>query len=539
MKRLGFVLALLLLLTSCFKGKEADLIIHNAQIHSLDKNNTVYQAMAVKDGKIIELGPEREILNKYSAKREIDAMGKMVIPGFHDSHCHVLGYVEDSFFADLRWLKSRKSTLEKAKNQSPLNGWIIGRGWDESLWEDQSLPSLKELDEWFPNQPLLLTRIDGHGALINSKTFELLDSTDFDKILPGQLVYENGQFTGFIMDNALDLIVKKSPKVSNAQLKERYKEFQESLFELGITSINEAGLYPDQIELYKEMEEEGTLQLDVFGMIFGDQKGLDYAQKNGKYKSELLNISSFKLISDGSLGSRGACLLEHYSDMPTYGQIVLDSNFKKVLQFAFLNDFQVNTHCIGDSANRYVLNAYGEQLKELNDRRWKIEHAQVMSPEDFELFAKYSVIPSVQPNHAMDDMRWAEERLGNKRMTEGAYNYRKLYNKSGMIVIGTDFPVTEINPLYNFFCAVFRQNKELEPKEGFLAENGLTRLVTLKGMTQWGALGNFEEGKKGTLEEGKNADLIILSTDLLKASKEQVLKSYIEYTIKKGKVVYE
>lgn len=538
MRLFGF-LGLLVILSSCYKGKKVDLIIHNAKIYSLDKRNTVYEAAAIKDGKIVELGPEREILNKYSSDREIDAMGRPVYPGFHDSHCHVLGYVEDSFFADLRWIKSKKETLEKVKKQEALNGWVIGRGWDESLWANSQLPTLEELDALVSDGPLLLTRIDGHGALINSKTLALLDSSDFDKILPGQIQYEDGKFTGFVMDNALDILVAKSPKVSNDQLEEQFTEYQQTLFEYGITSINEAGLFPDQIEFYKEMEANGTLKLDVYAMIFGDVKGLEYAQSNGKYIGELLTVSSFKLMSDGSLGSRGACLLHHYSDMPTYGQIVLDSNFNKVLQFAYLNDFQVNTHCIGDSANRFVLKAYGRQLKDLNDRRWKIEHAQVMNPSDFDMFAKYSIIPSVQPNHAMDDMRWAAQRIGEKRLIEGAYNYKKLYNKSGMIVIGTDFPVTDINPLYNYFCSVFRQNKELEPKNGFLSETALDRLVTLKGMTQWGAIGNFEEAKKGTIEEGKNADLVILNVDILKASKEQVLKSYVEFTIKKGKVVYE
>ncbi|MEZ4937155.1 MAG: amidohydrolase [Crocinitomicaceae bacterium] len=539
MKQLSLLSVLFFLLSSCFKGKEADLIIHNARIYSLDKNSTVYQAMAIKDGKIIELGPEREIMNKYAADREIDAMGKMVIPGFHDSHCHVLGFVEDSFFADLRWLRSKKKTLEVARTQQPLNNWIIGRGWDESLWENKERPTLKELDSLFPDQPLLLTRIDGHGALINSKTFELFDSLDRQEILPGQVEYVNGEFTGFIMDNALDLVYRKSPMVSKEQLKAKFEEFQQTLFEYGITSINEAGLTPTQIEWYKQLEEEGILKLDVYAMIFGNEEGLQYALKNGKYKSELLNVSSFKLIADGSLGSRGACMLAHYSDQPTYGQIVLDSSFKKVLSFAYLNEFQVNTHCIGDSANRFVLEAYGDVLKEVNDCRWKIEHAQVMNTSDFELFSKFSVIPSVQPNHAMDDMRWAEDRIGGHRLEEGAYNYKKLFNTSGMLAIGTDFPVTDINPFYNFFCSVFRQNKELEPKEGFLAKNGLSRIVTLRGMTQWGAVSNFEEGWKGTLEEGKNADLIILSADLLEAPKDQILKAYVEYTIKKGKVVYE
>lgn len=537
--RILSLLGLLILLSSCYKGKKVDLIIHNAQIYSLDKNNTVYQAVAIKDGKIVELGPEREILNKYSADREIDCMGKMVIPGFHDSHCHVLGYLEDSFSADLRWLKSRKETLEKAKKQEPLNGWIIGRGWDESLWTDSRLPHLEELDELFPDQALLLTRVDGHGALVNSKTLELLDSADYQRILPGQIQVVDGKRTGFVMDNVLDILVEKSPKVSNEQLESRFEEYQQTLFEFGITSINEAGLFPDQIEFYKSLEEKGILKMDVYAMIFGDEKGLQYAQKNGKYISDLMTVASFKLMSDGSLGSRGACLIHHYSDMPTYGQIVLDSNFQEVLKFAYLNEFQVNTHCIGDSANRYVLNAYGEQLKELNDRRWKIEHAQVMSPGDFGLFSKYSVIPSVQPNHAMDDMRWAEERLGAKRLKEGGYNYKKLYNKAGMIVIGTDFPVTDINPLYNYFCSVFRQNQRLEPKDGFLPETALSRMVTLKGMTQWGAFANFEESKKGSIEVGKNADLIVLSTNILKAPKENVLKTYVEYTVKKGKVVYE
>ncbi|MCB0479327.1 MAG: amidohydrolase [Crocinitomicaceae bacterium] len=539
MKNIAFLSLFLVVLSSCYKGKEADLIIHNAQIYSLDKNNTVYQAMAIKDGKIIELGPEREIMNKYAADREIDAQGRMVIPGFHDSHCHVLGYVEDSFFADLRWVGSKKKTLEIARSQTPLNGWIIGRGWDESLWEDKNLPTLNELDSLFPDQPLLLTRIDGHGALINSKAFELLDSTDHAAILEGQLQYADGEFTGFIMDNALDIIYRKSPTVSKDQLKQKFADFQQTLFEYGITSINEAGLTPDQIEWYKELEKEELLKLDVYAMIFGTEEGITYAKKNGKYQSELLNVSSFKLLSDGSLGSRGACLLSHYSDRPTHGQIVLDSSFKKVLSFAYLNEFQVNTHCIGDSANRLVLQAYGDLLKEVNDRRWKIEHAQVVYPADFDLFSKYSVIPSIQPNHAMDDMRWAHERLGKERLEQEGYNYKKLFNKTGIVVLGTDFPVTDINPIYNFFCAVFRQNEKLEPKEGFLPKGGLSRMIALKGMTQWGAVANFEEGKKGSLEEGKNADCIILNTDLLNAPKEQVLKAYVEYTIKKGKVVYE
>lgn len=539
MKNLFVFVLMAGLLSSCYRSKEADIVIHNARIYSLDKGNTVYEAVAIKDGKIIELGPEREIMNKYSAKREIDAMGKAIYPGFHDSHCHVYGYVWDSFFADLRWVKSKKEVFKRTLEIEPLDGWIIGRGWDESLWADPTLPSLALLDSLFPNNPAILTRIDGHGALINSKAFAMLDSADFKKILPGQIQYDRGEFTGFIMDNALDVFTEKMPGVSDEKFTKRFEEFQDELFGYGITSINEAGLEPQQLEFYKRMEKNGILKLDVFAMIYGTEEGLKYAIDNGKYNSDRINISSFKIMSDGSLGSRGACMIHSYSDFDTHGQLILDSTFQKVLQFAINNEFQVNAHCIGDSANRYVLNSYGEYLGGLNDNRWKIEHAQVMNPDDFKLFSKFSVIPSVQPNHAMDDMRWAEKRIGSERLNSGAYAYKKLYTTSGSIVIGTDFPVTDINPIYNFFCSVFRQNEEFVPKDGFLTHNALSRMETLKGMTYWGAFGNFEEAKKGSIEEGKQADLIMINVDLLKAPKEAIIKAYVELTVKNGEVVYE
>jgi predicted amidohydrolase YtcJ len=362
----------------------------------------------------------------------------------------------------------------------------------------------------------MLKRVDGHAALVNDYVLKLAN-INFTTKLNGGLVLTNGNKpTGVLIDNAVDLAEAVIPEITLIDKVKALKLAQQHCYDFGLTSVTDAGLDLPIIHLIDSLQQSGTLNMRVYAMVSLNNHNLQEALKIGVYKTEKLNVSSFKMYADGALGSRGACLNKPYSDdVHNHGFLLTDIHKMRAYVLQIANSkFQLNTHCIGDSGNRFVLNLYSKVLPKNNDRRWRIEHAQVIDSSDFELFAKHSIIPSVQPTHATSDMVWAKDRLGNQRL-KFAYAYQMLLKQNNWLPLGTDFPVEYVSPFYTFYAAVARKDANGMPTSGFNIENALTREQALKGITIWAAKAAFEENEKGSIETGKFADFIITDTDLL------------------------
>jgi len=527
-----------LLLTSCFKGKHVDIIIHNARIHVMDEKMSIHEAIAIKDGEIVQVGPEREILNGYSADKIINAEQKDVFPGFHDAHGHIMSLAKQMQNTDLTGVVSYVSMITRLEKYQQKNNKkiIIGRGWDQSLWGEKVLPNNKQLNEAFPDTPVALTRIDGHAMLINQAMIDFAGITDSTSAEGGVIVKKDGELTGIILDNAIDLINDQLPQPSDADLKDAILQIQNDLFALGITHVHEAGLKHEEFKLFDDLANFDQLKLNTYAMLFPTEENIAFAQKNGHYKNKSLSVRSFKLLVDGSLGSHGACMIAPYSDSATHG-ILLESieEIKNVLNTAKSLNYQVNSHCIGDSANRIILYAIDTLMNEITDHRWRIEHAQVVHENDFKYFGSTGAIPSVQPTHATTDYRWAEDHIGEERL-KGAYAYHSLQKENGMILFGTDFPVESYNPFATIHAAVNRKNTDNEPIDGFLIEEAVDLTTTLKAMTLWPAYGCFEESSVGTLEKGKKATLTILDQKL--EVTDTYLPNYAYITMINGEIVF-
>lgn len=544
MQRIILLIALIsLLLFGCGETQKIDLIVHNAKIYTVNETFAITEAMAIDKGKIIAIGAENEIKNKYLAKEYIDAKKQAVFPGFIDAHCHFYHYAALLQELNLNGTTSFNEMIEKIVAYSKTNSydWILGTGWDQNDWETKEFPTKDTLDKLFPNTPIFLTRVDGHAAIANQKALDLAKIDINTTVNGGIIEKKNGKLTGILLDNALEKIKAILPAKTKEQLTKELLLAEQKLFEVGLTTIDEAGLNQQQIELIEELHKSTKLKLKVYAMISSTEELLEYYLKKGPYKTDRLTVSSFKFYADGALGSRGACLLKPYSDITThqhYGLMLHEMDFyEKYAPLLYEKGFQMNTHCIGDSANQQLITVYKNVLKGSNDKRWRIEHAQVLDSSHFELFSKYNIIPSVQPTHATSDMYWATDRLGTERV-KNAYAYKKLLIQNGLIALGTDFPIETINPLLTFYAAVERRDVKGFPENGFQKENGLSREEALKGMTIWAAIANFEETEKGSLEVGKSADFVMLNQDILTVNENAILTTKVLYTFINGEKVF-
>jgi len=542
MKSFLYALTALAFFSSCSKKEQADLIVYNAGVYTVNSNFDTVEAFAIKDGKILALGKTDEIRNKYNAKEEIDAAGKTVYPGFIDAHAHFFGYGQSLQTADLRDTKSWEEVTQRLTDfaKTHPDGWLIGNGWDQNDWTDKAFPTNEKLTELFPDRPVFLNRIDGHAAIANQKAFDDAGIKGEQKLTGGDMLTKNGKLTGVLIDNAVGLVESKIPS-PDAKLAEKIlTDAQRNCFAAGLTTIDDCGLGFEAVDFIEKLQQENKLKMRLYVMLSDAEPNYNYLFKRGAIKTDRLNVRAFKVYADGALGSRGACLLKPYTDMPEKSGFLLSDvkHYKEVAAKIAAHNFQMCTHAIGDSANRVMLKIYNEVLKGKNDKRWRIEHAQVVNSNDFDLFGKANIIPSVQPTHATSDMYWAGQRLGAQRLKD-AYAYKQLLKQNGWIPLGTDFPVENINPLLTFYAATVREDAKGFPKGGFQMENALTRKEAIKGMTIWAAKANFEEKEKGSLEVGKFADFVILDTDILKSSPQNILKTKVLKTYLNGEKVYE
>jgi predicted amidohydrolase YtcJ len=536
-----FPATLLFVLLSCNEKEKADLLVYNATIYTVDSSFSTAEAMAIKDGKIVATGKTADLENKYDYKEKLDAEGKFVYPGFIDAHAHFVGYGMSLQTVNLVGTKSWEECIERVKAFAAENkdGWITGRGWDQNDWDLKEFPNNEVLDTLFPDRPVLLTRIDGHAAIANTKALELAGINPGDTLTGGSIEEMEGSLTGILIDNAIDLVSAKIPNATKEQFKEALKDAEQNCFAMGLTTIDDCGLSYSNVEWIKELHTNGDLKMRLYVMLSDAKENYDYAAKNGMIKTDRLNVRSFKVYGDGALGSRGACLLEPYSDKAGHYGFLLSKpdHFDSVANWLSEKQWQMCTHAIGDSGNRTILNIYAKYLKEKNDLRWRIEHAQVVNKNDFALFGKYSIIPSVQPTHATSDMYWAGDRLGAERV-KGAYAYQQLLQQNGWMPLGTDFPVEDISTFKTFFAAVIRKDAKGWPANGYQTENALTREEAIRGMTIWAAKSNFEEKEKGSLEKGKFADFVILDRDLMKVAENDILQTVVLKTFLGGEKVY-
>lgn len=538
-------LSLIIMLTaliSCRSKKQADLLVYNATVYTIDSTFSTTEAVAIKDGKIIATGKSADLLAQYEAKEKKDAGGQFIYPGLIDAHAHFFRYGIDLYAADLVATTSWEDILQKLQAYATENkeGWIIGRGWDQNDWAVKEFPVNDKLNQLFPDRPVLLTRIDGHAAIANNKALELAGLKPGITLTGGTVEVKKGKLTGILVDNAIGLVRSKIPQPSAEQVKKGVLQGQKNCFAVGLTTVDDCGLDYEEVEFIDKLQKKGELKMRVYAMLSDERKNYDYLFARGKIKTDRLNVRSFKVYADGALGSRGACLLEPYTDRPDWKGFLLSDpkHFDSVAGVLINKDLQMCTHAIGDSGNRTILNIYAKYLTGKNDRRWRIEHAQVINQHDFNLFGQYNIIPSVQPTHATSDMYWAADRLGPQRV-KGAYAFNDLLKQNGWIPLGTDFPVEDISPFKTFYAAVVRKDAKGWPEGGYQMENALTRQDALRGMTIWAAKANFEEQEKGSIEVGKLADFIITDKDLLKAPSTALLQVQVLGTYIQGERVFE
>ena len=529
--------------------KDADLLVYHCTIYTVDAAFTTAEAMVISEGKIIATGKKNDLEKEYNCKEKLDAQGKFIYPGFIDAHAHFVGYGISLQQVVLTGTSSWKEVIEKVKTFATENkeGWLTGRGWDQNDWPVKEFPTNEQLTALFPDRPVLLERVDGHASIANKKALELAGIKAGDAVNGGEIETKNfttggvvtQQLTGILIDNAVKLVASKIPAATATQFKKALQAAQKNCFAVGLTTIDDCGLDYEVAEQIEKLQQTGILKMRLYVMLSDAKKNYDWLEKNGIRKTDHLNIRSIKMYGDGALGSRGACLLQPYSDKPDHYGFLLSSpeHFDSVANWVIQKGFQLCTHAIGDSGNRTMLKIYAKYLKGPNDLRWRIEHAQVINPDDFNLFGANNIIPSVQPTHATSDMYWADKRLGKKR-EKGAYAYKQLLQQNGWIPLGTDFPVEDISTFKTFYAAVIRKDAKGWPAAGFQMENALSREETLRGMTIWAAKANFEENEKGSIEKGKLADFVILDADIMKVVAQKLLNVKVLATFLGGEKVY-
>ena len=527
----AFFASILMLMTSCNQKTPVDLIVHNANVYTVDEDFSKAQAFAVKDGKFVAVGNDETILRQFAAKETIDAQGDAVYPGFMDGHSHFTGYGENLIrWADLKGSRSYDEIIERLKIHDSLypSVWLLGRGWDQNLWEVVEFPDNERLAEAFPKKKVLLTRVDGHAVLVSKEVLDLAGINENTKKDGGMAIVKEGRCTGVLLDNLADAAKALVPKMETELRVQALMKAQENCMAVGLTSVTDAGQDIATINLIDSLQQAGQLKMHVNAMVNPDDETMDYFMNQGVIDKERLTVRSVKIYADGALGSRGAKLLEPYTDDLTNDGLILESDdfYRHVCQKAYDAGYQVCCHAIGDGGVHHILDIFSEYLKGKNDLRWRIEHSQTVSDADFQRFGEFSVIPSIQTTHCTSDMDWADERLGER--IKNAYAYQQLLQQNGWVINGTDFPIEDISPIYTFYAAVARKHLDGTPAEGFQMENALTREQALRSITIWVAKGCFLEARKGSIEVGKDADFVILDRDIMTVDERAIPEAKVK-----------
>ena len=521
-------------------AENAGLIVKNARIYTVDPAFTLVDGMAIKEGRIAAVGDSAELAARFRSARVLDAEGRCIYPGFLDPHSHLLNYGITLGMADLVGARSWAEVVERCREHGRRHAtpWLLGRGWDQNLWQPAVFPSREQLDQAFPDQPALLVRIDGHAAVANARALDLA-GVDMDTQVEGGAFLKNGQeLTGMLIDLAVDRVRDFVPRPDRAARERALLLAQERCLAVGLTSVSDAGLDREEALLVDAMQRSGQLALRVYVMLNPTPDNLEGFVAQGVHATDRLTIRSIKLYADGALGSKSALMLEPYADDPQNRglQLITADRLDEICRLAVDAGYQVNTHCIGDASVRLVLDSYSRHLEPGNDRRWRIEHAQIVDPADLPRFGSLGIIPSVQTTHTTSDMAWASKLLGAR--IRNAYRYQDLLRQNGWIPNGSDFPIEGVNPILGFYAGVVRKDLQGHPEEGFQMENALTREQALRAMTIWAARANFEDGDRGSLEAGKWADFVILDRDLMQVPEAEIPGAKVVATFIAGERVY-
>ena len=534
-----FVYNLLLLagLLSCAPEPEFDVLIKDFKLHSptsaIKGLETSEYWIGVNDGKIAEIIDISQHTIVPKGKEEVSLNGQHLYPGFIDAHGHLFGYARTLSTVNLVGASSKEECIQRIAKYielHPNEQWIIGRGWDQNDWPEKSFPTASDLVD-FENVKIYMTRIDGHAAWVNQAVLDEFAITNETSISGGSVI------DGILIDNAETLI--EVPNMSSRFWRAALLQAQDSLIKYGLTAMTDAGLSKDQILLLDSLQEEGHFKLFVNAMISNNEEDLQYFETRGPIEKPLLRVKSVKAYLDGALGSRGALLRDPYHDLPDhYGLPLLSPEALDVLRDRCVkNDWQLCVHAIGDSAHHILLESFQDLPKD-QDLRFRVEHAQIMTPEDSTYYTHPNIIASVQPTHATSDMYWAEERLGHERIHH-AYSYLRIFNSAGdRVAFGTDFPIEHIDPLATFFAATTRRDANNWPEQGFLPEQIVSPGMAITAMTHGAAYSAFGENDYGTIAVGQRANFTVLNANLWNESDDQRATTKVVRTIVNGKSLY-
>ena len=544
-----------LFLISCDTAERSgDFVLHNVNGYSLQQDGDLFQfeAIAVRDGKIVDIGTETAILNLFQDLRRVDGEGRTLLPGLIDAHAHVMNLGIRELDLDITGIRSLDETLERIEqfaDEYPDREWITGRGWNQVLWEENEFPTAADIDRVVSDRPVYLTRVDGHAAWVNTKALELAGiDRDTPDVQGGTIIRdESGEATGILIDVSMYPVRNLIPGRTEEDIELALELAIYEMKKMGITSVHDARTDNETWNLYKKFADEGRLKTRIYAMVAGTGSIFDVMAAEGpieSYSDDLLALRSVKISADGALGSRGAALLEDYHDDPgNRGLLFFDQDElnNMLLKGASLG-FQMNVHAIGDAANRQLLNAYqfiNEELGEESQKelRHRIEHAQVVALEDIPRFTELHLIASMQPTHATSDMNMAEERVGPERI-KGAYAWQTFLDQGTIIAGGSDFPVEDVNPFYGLYSAVTRQDFEGMPPGGWYSQHRMSRIEALRAFTLDAAYSAHQEEIIGTLEPGKWADFILVDRDFFEIDASQIWQTEVLETWVAGEKVY-
>lgn len=529
----------------------ADLIVTNARIYTVDPNRPMVEAMVIRDGRVAFTGASRSAMTMRGPNTQVlDLNGRTVIPGMIDAHVHLLNLGNSLRNVDLVGTTSYDQVIERVVERArttPAGQWILGRGWDQNDWGDTRFPTHDALSRAVPNHPVVLTRVDGHATLVNEAALRAAGVTAQTADPDGGRIERKADRSpgGVLVDRAMGLVNRVVPAMSPAQTKEAVQAAIKEMNRWGLTSVHDAGVGRNVIDVYEEVAREGHFDIRDYVMVANDDAAINHyferGPQSGLYDNRLW-IKAIKISVDGALGSRGAALIEPYSDDPNNNGLALvpPGRVKDVATRALQRGFQVNVHAIGDRANRTVLDEFEQSLREtqVTDHRFRIEHAQIIHPDDVPRFAQLGVIPSMQASHQTSDMYWAVNRIGPTRVL-GSYAWRSLLNTGVVIANGSDLPVELTNPLISFMASVSRQDAKGWPAGGWYPEQRMTREEALKSMTIWAAYAGFMEKEVGSLETGKLADFVVLDQDIMRVPPELILSTNVLATYLGGRAVYQ
>ena len=534
------------------RAEDADLLLTNGNIYTVTEKQPKAEAVAVKANRIVFVGSNKDA-KKFHAAKIVDLHGRTVVPGFTDAHCHIFGIGEREMRLNLEGTNSIEDFLARVKERVDKTGpgkWITGRGWIETFWRPPQFPTRQDLDKIAPKNPVFLTRADGHASIANSVALKI---ARIDKNTPdpfgGQVLKKNGQPNGMLLDNAQDLVAKNIPKPTQAEREEALLRGIDREIKLGWCEIQNAGSHKEDVDLIRKAFETGKIKIRFVNAVYGPSEDAQIFLREGPTINAFdhhFTQRTIKVLFDGALGSRGAALLKPYSDAPETSGLLREKpeDVRPMFEEALRRGIQVETHAIGDRANRLILDLYEQAFKavppdewKIREPRWRIEHAQIVDPDDIPRFAKLGVIPSMQPSHAISDLFFAPARLGMDRLV-GAYAWQSFIKSGCIIAGGSDAPVERGEPMIEFYAAVARKSIKGESGEGWHPEQAVSREDALKMFTIWPAYAAFQEKDKGSIEVGKLADFTVLTQDIMKIPETEILKTRNDMTVIGGEIIY-